>query len=214
MCSSDLPYKIPLGQPFEYILGLESVGQANAMLLHSQEDETLTQVIPTRAHAPPTCTAQVHTLQDRVAFEHVGPIISGSAAALSRWVQSFYGQVTGANVLPYKKVDQKIRPVPTTMPAHAHVHRSFPVDPLASLIPLSPTPLCIGEYGVHLMKERWEELRVKMDKSLWEEEVKLVFDLLKRKERALAWCEAEKGRFQEEYFPPVVMPTIKHVPWA
>ena len=53
-----------------------------------------------------------------------------------------------------------------------------------------------------------------MDESLWEEEVKLVFDLLKRKERGLAWCEAEKGRFREEYFPLVVMPTIEHVPWA
>ena len=55
---------------------------------------------------------------------------------------------------------------------------------------------------------------MKMDESLWEEVVKLVFDLLKRKERALAWCKAEKGRFQEEYFPPVVMPIIKHVPWV
>ncbi|TFY76788.1 hypothetical protein EWM64_g7225 [Hericium alpestre] len=30
----------------------------------------------------------------------------------------------------------------------------------------------------------------------------------------LAWCEAEKGRFCDEYFDPVVIPTVEHVPWA
>jgi hypothetical protein len=61
------------------------------------------------------------------------------------------------------------------------------------------------------MKECWESLGVVTGGFLWEEEVKLVFDVLRRKEKALAWSKPEKGRFKEEYFPPVVIPTIEHI---
>ena len=30
----------------------------------------------------------------------------------------------------------------------------------------------------------------------------------------LAWTEAEKGRFRDEYFAPVRIPVVEHVPWA
>jgi hypothetical protein len=30
----------------------------------------------------------------------------------------------------------------------------------------------------------------------------------------LAWLEAEKGRFSDEYFSPVKIPVIEHIPWA
>ena len=35
-----------------------------------------------------------------------------------------------------------------------------------------------------------------------------------KNERALAWDDTEKGRFWEDYFDSVVMPTVEHEPWA
>src|SRR5713101_3356235 len=49
---------------------------------------------------------------------------------------------------------------------------------------------------------------------LWPEEVKLLQHVLKENELALAWTEEEKGHFKDDYFDPVIIPTIEHIPWA
>ena len=41
-----------------------------------------------------------------------------------------------------------------------------------------------------------------------------MFEVLVKNEGALAWEDAERGRFCEDYFDPVVIPTIEHEPWA
>ena len=46
------------------------------------------------------------------------------------------------------------------------------------------------------------------------EEEKLLVCILKMNEMGLAWTEAEKGRFRDEYFSPVKIPVIEHTPWA
>ena len=37
---------------------------------------------------------------------------------------------------------------------------------------------------------------------------------MKMQEDGFAWTEEEKGKFRSEYFDPVVIPTIEHVPWV
>ncbi len=49
---------------------------------------------------------------------------------------------------------------------------------------------------------------------LWPEEVKLLQHILQLNKEGLAWTEAEHGRFKDEYFVPVKIPIIKHIPWA
>ena len=49
---------------------------------------------------------------------------------------------------------------------------------------------------------------------LWDEEINLAFQVLMKNERALAWDDQEKGRFREDYFEPVVVPTIEYEPWT
>ena len=49
---------------------------------------------------------------------------------------------------------------------------------------------------------------------LWSEEKKLAAQVLLNNELALAWDESEKGRFCDDYFDPVVIPTIEHTPWV
>ncbi len=48
---------------------------------------------------------------------------------------------------------------------------------------------------------------------LWPEEERLAQHILKLNERALAWTESERGKFREDYFAPVKIPTIAHAPW-
>ncbi|KAG2341766.1 hypothetical protein BDR05DRAFT_848809, partial [Suillus weaverae] len=113
----------------------------------------------------------------------------------------------------YKKVANKVKPVATTMPAHAQIIRRFPEDPLASLPFLSPTPPAFIP-GTRLTQERMDELGVFKNDFLLPEEQKLAAHILKNNELALAWDETEKGRFRDDYFPPVIIPTIEHTPWT
>ncbi len=38
--------------------------------------------------------------------------------------------------------------------------------------------------------------------------------ILKLNELGLAWTEEEKGCFQDDYFSPVKIPVIEHIPWV
>ncbi|KAJ8582377.1 hypothetical protein M405DRAFT_689372, partial [Rhizopogon salebrosus TDB-379] len=113
----------------------------------------------------------------------------------------------------YKKVTNKIKPVATTMPAHARIIRRIPEDPLLSLPALLPTPPTFMP-GLRLTQERMDQLGIFKNGFLWPEEQKLAAHVLMNNELALAWDESEKGRFRDDYFPPVVIPTIEHTPWV
>ncbi|KAF8579610.1 hypothetical protein K439DRAFT_1523989 [Ramaria rubella] len=97
---------------------------------------------------------------------------------------------------------------------NARPKRQFPQDPLLSLPELLKQPKPVEDFGVQLMKERWEALGIQQKGFLLEEEVKLAFELLMKNELALAWDDSEKGRFSKEYFDPIVVLTIEHKPWA
>jgi hypothetical protein len=49
---------------------------------------------------------------------------------------------------------------------------------------------------------------------LWPEEEKLAHHLVKEQEECLLWIEEEKGEFQQDFFPPVHIPTVLHMPWV
>jgi hypothetical protein len=116
-------------------------------------------------------------------------------------------------VLKYKKVDKKVRPVPTFLPKEfCNIHR-IPEDLLLSLPPL-PTHLPNFTPSEQLTQECLDDLGLNRNNFLWPEELKLVHHILKLNECALAWTEAEKGQFRDEYFSPVKIPVIEHVPWA
>jgi hypothetical protein len=57
-------------------------------------------------------------------------------------------------------------------------------------------------------------MKVNRGEFLTAEEEKLVHHLIKIQEMAFAWNEDEKGRFSEEYFDPITIPTVEHVPWV
>jgi len=118
-----------------------------------------------------------------------------------------------AFIFKYKTVDKKVRPVPATLPEEFRTICRIPKDPLLTLPPLPTYPPDFMP-GKHLMQECLDKLNLNSDGFLWPEELKLVTHILKVNELALAWTEAEKGCFKDEYFDPVKIPVIEHIPWA
>ena len=110
----------------------------------------------------------------------------------------------------YKRVADKILPVPTTLPDWMKIRREVPVDPMETHIPLPLFPPEF-EYGGRLTEENLKV--VKIGEQLWPEERKLALHVLKRNETALAFEAKHRGRFKEEYFDPYIIPTVPHVPW-
>jgi hypothetical protein len=64
------------------------------------------------------------------------------------------------------------------------------------------------------MQERYKKLQLNPDGFLWPEEEKLAHHLAKEQEECLSWMEEEKGEFQQDFFPPVRIPMVPHMPWV
>lgn len=116
-------------------------------------------------------------------------------------------------VFAYKKVANRVKPVATTMPAHARIVRHFPEDPIISLPAVSPNPPDFISSS-RLTMECIDDLGIFQNSFPWPKERKLVAHILSLNELALVWDEMEKGHFCDDYFPPVIIPTIEHTPWV
>jgi len=99
------------------------------------------------------------------------------------------------------------------MPQHARIIQRFPEDPLLTLTPLTLHPPDFSS-GQCLTHEHMTDLGILDNTFLWPNEQKLAAHVLCINKLALAWDESEKGRFCDEYFDPMVIPTIKHTPWV
>ncbi|TFK17338.1 hypothetical protein FA15DRAFT_546622, partial [Coprinopsis marcescibilis] len=115
----------------------------------------------------------------------------------------------------YKKVADRVKPVPTTLPAKFRIRRQFPpdVDPLAGL-PMLPTHPPEFTPGERYTEERKGKMMVNEDGFLTDEEEKLVHYTIGALEKGFAWSEEEKGMFFDDILPPIEIPTMEHVPWV
>lgn len=114
----------------------------------------------------------------------------------------------------YKPVAKKIVPVGAPLNEDFRVIRHYHPNPLAGLQPLPAFPTDFVSTSRYT-----QEAKDIVDKShpsnfLWPEERKLMHALMMQQEDAFAWNETQKGRFKEEYFPPVVFPVLPHTPWV
>ena len=88
-----------------------------------------------------------------------------------------------------------------------------PEDPLLSLPPLPIFPPDFSP-GFCLLQEWLDDLQLNRYDFLWPDELKLLQHILKLNKSGLAWTEEEKGHFRDDYFSPVKIPVIEHVPWV
>ena len=116
-------------------------------------------------------------------------------------------------VYKYKKVENKVRPVPAVMPEDVKVTRSFPEDPLKNLstLPTHPPEFVPSN---RLTQERMETLDIDNNPELTTEERRLLKHILLVNERSIAFEEKERGTFRRDYFSDYQIPVIAHEPWV
>src|SRR6201992_1144812 len=115
-------------------------------------------------------------------------------------------------VFKYKKVDQKIRPIPSLIPRSMKAQRQFPQDPLRNLPHLPFHPQDFQPAG-KITTERIASMGVDENPNLLPEEKKLLKHVIALNERSFAFDEHERGTFRSDYFSNYKMPVIDHVPW-
>ena len=114
----------------------------------------------------------------------------------------------------YKPVALKVKPMLDQLSDEFRIERNITGDPLADMPVLSPHPPEFTPTGRYT-QERMEHIeRVHDQDFLWPEEKKLRHHLMMIQNEAFAWNDLERGRFKPEYFPPVKIPVVSHVPWV
>jgi len=114
----------------------------------------------------------------------------------------------------YKPVALKVKPVLGTLPERFRIIREITGDPLKGLLRLPEHPPEFSPKGRY-MAERKEKLDLgHMSNFLWPEERKLMHWVVAEQNQAFAWEDNERGKFKEEYFLAIEIPTVAHVPWV
>ncbi|KAF9780984.1 hypothetical protein BJ322DRAFT_1112375 [Thelephora terrestris] len=114
--------------------------------------------------------------------------------------------------LLYKKVANKTRPVATTLPENFRIVRHEHPDLLMNLLPLPSHPPDFIPTG-RFTRERCDRMDIGKD-LLWPEEIKLAEWIVAQHHAAFAWTDEERGAFDPQYFAPIEIPHISHVPWV
>lgn len=115
-------------------------------------------------------------------------------------------------VYRYRKVENRIRPVPAVMPEDVKVKRAFPKDPLANLpmLPKHPPHFTPTE---KITQERIDKLGIGDNPDMTEEEKRLLRHIIVLNERSIAFTEGDRGTFRPDYFSDYQIPVTSHIPW-
>jgi hypothetical protein len=157
-----------------------------------------------------TISAEFAALRDSLPPSPTNPYTPLQMAAV--WLSEQCANDTFGEAFLYKKVANKTRPVATTLPEKFRIIRREHPDPLAGMLPLPTRPPEFAPAG-RITRERLEQMTIGKD-FLWPEEIKLAEWIVCQHEKAFAWSDSERGCFDPEYFAPVEIPIISHIPWA
>jgi len=115
--------------------------------------------------------------------------------------------------LAYKKMANRIKPVATTLPEDFQIIRHIPTNLLKTLPEISFNPPNFSPGECYTLECK-SAMNVNQKQFLWPEEEKLVHHLIKLQKFTFAWTQDEKGKFSSDYSDPVVISTVKHIPWS
>jgi len=109
----------------------------------------------------------------------------------------------------------KIQPVFQDLPDKFRIIREIKGDPLDTLPKLDCTPPEFTPTGRYTAKRKEQFDKVHSGDFLWPEERKLLLHhFMMENNEAFTWDDSERGNFKPEYFPPVDVPVIPHMPWV
>jgi hypothetical protein len=114
----------------------------------------------------------------------------------------------------YKPVAIKTKPVYAELPDRFRIKREIKGKPLENLPKLNPCPPDFVPTGRYTQERKEIIDEVHKGDFLWPEEKKLVHHLMTEQNQAFAWDDTERGRFREDFFPPIIIPTVEHTPWV
>ena len=117
-------------------------------------------------------------------------------------------------VFKYKPVALKTRPVVQELPAEFRIKREIVGDPLAEMPKMVPNPPDFTPTGRYTQERKDQFDKVHEGDFLLPEERKLMHHFMMLQSYGFAWDDSERGRFREDFFPPVDMPVIPHKPWV
>ena len=118
------------------------------------------------------------------------------------------------SVYKYKPVALKTRPVVQELPAEFRIKREIIGDPLAEMPKLSPNPPDYVPTGRYTQERKDQFDKVHEGDFLLSEERKLMHHFMMEQNLGFAWDDTERGRFREDFFPPVDIPVVPHKPWV
>lgn len=113
----------------------------------------------------------------------------------------------------YKPVAKKVKPVVTKLPSKYRIEQNIIGDPLEEMPSLDPNPLSFVP-GTCYTDNRREALRKLHKDFLSPAELDFLNDFMLKHETPFAWSVKERGKFRTDFFPPVEIPVIPHMPWV
>jgi hypothetical protein len=113
----------------------------------------------------------------------------------------------------YKKIAKRTFPVSATTPEEFRIVRRSPPHVLANMktLPAIPPPFTPGS---RYTMERKLAQNIDPTGFLQPDEVELAHWVIRENEAGFAWDETEKGSFSAEWFDPIKIPTVEHLPWV
>ena len=204
------PFRLLLGWPFHHHLlcRLEDHSDRHVDIsIRDPANPACTINIPSRARR-----AQVSFIKTFIFNTPSPPIFNGIKPQHSLSYQLDNPSML-QQILAYKKVARKVQPVLASLSEDYRIICKIPVDPLLSL-PLLPTHPPNFMPSTRLTQECLTDLKLNRYDFLLPEELKLLTHVLRINELGLAWTEAEKGHFCDDYVSPIKIPVIEHVPWV
>lgn len=109
----------------------------------------------------------------------------------------------------------KTRPIKAELPQQFRIVREIKGDPLADMPQLNyaqiPNFTPTGRYTAD-RKDAMDQAH--SGDFLLPEERRLLHHFISLHNHAFAWDDSERGRFREDFFPPIEFPVIPHIPWV
>ncbi|KNZ76466.1 hypothetical protein J132_10441 [Termitomyces sp. J132] len=114
----------------------------------------------------------------------------------------------------YKPVVMKTKLVASHVSEDFRIKRQSIGNPLATIPLLNPNPPPFVPTK-QFTSERQAKFVSDHDTGfLTSDEINVLVDMVAKQEKAFAWEDSERGSLHPDFFPPVRIPTIPHVPWV
>ena len=138
------PYQLLLEHPWQHLVHLKQEETEDSMLItiHDPCNSSNICTCNTTGQSPfphmTSLAAMVTLTLEKFYLQSQISVVNDLTA--KKLLSEYYKLDPVKWVLAYKKVANKVKPVPTTMPSVAHIHQKFPEDPMDSLPELTLWP--------------------------------------------------------------------------